>query len=490
MFWTIFGAITGLKLLLMPAYFSTDFEVHRNWLALTHSLPLSKWYYEATSIWTLDYPPLFAYFEWMLSQIAFFFDPAMLDVENLDYASPMTVIFQRLSVIVTDVVYALGVKACLDAMNLEKSKKLIGAGLLLGNIGLLMVDHVHFQYNGLLFGIMLLSIARILQEKYLQAAFYFAYLLHMKHIYIYIAPVYGIYLFKVYCLGKRGNFFLNLTKLGLVVVSVTAISLGPFVNHIPQLVARLFPFKRGLSHAYWAPNFWAVYNFIDKFAAILMKRKGDVAAGTGGLVKTYEHQILPQISPLMTFLITFLAMLPIIVKLFFVKNASPRIFIKAVTLCACTSFLFGWHVHEKAILLVLIPLSLLSVVEKFDARMSLFLGTVGYYSLFPLLFKTNLIFIKIGLFGAYTALTVIAFQGIFNKKCLLRHHEVLYLMGLLGLFVYENFFHYLLKFNLVFPFLPLMLTSVYCAVGVLYFWLIYYVDFLRLSSSEIKVKTK
>ena len=148
---------TALKLLLLPAYRSTDFEVHRNWLAITSSLPCSQWYVYATSEWTLDYPPFFAYFERALAVFAPLFDPQMLVVSAQPYASAPTVVYQRLTVIVTDVLLLIGA----SRMVRDATAPLTPLALTFLNAGLLLVDHVHFQYNGFLIGLFLLVVANI-----------------------------------------------------------------------------------------------------------------------------------------------------------------------------------------------------------------------------------------------------------------------------------------------------------------------------------------
>lgn len=477
----------------IPAYRSTDFEVHRNWLAITHSRPLSKWYHEATSEWTLDYPPFFAYFEWVLSQAAKYFDPAMLNVTNLNYSSMSTVMFQRFSVIVADVVFALGVKRCMNVLAKTNTQHIVGSALLLTNIGLLMVDHIHFQYNGFLFGFLLLSISFALTEAYLASALCFAILLNLKHIFIYVAPVYVVYLLRFYCFRNAGAI-LKLIKLGVLVAGVCLLSFGPFYDHIPQVISRLFPFKRGLTHAYWAPNFWALYNFADKALSTCLGRKSSTASNTGGLVQTFTHDVLPSIQPLATFALSAVAMVPALYKLWTLKH-SPNVglnFIRAVTICACSSFIFGWHVHEKAILMVLIPLTILSITNRTDARWTLFLGIVGHYSLFPLLYKPELILIKHSMHVVYTGISVLLFRNIHGGQ-FLTIPERLYLYGFVFLSLFENIVHPSLNLDRTLPFIPLMATSVYCALGVIYFWLMYQRHFFAQTPFQLglsKTKTK
>jgi alpha-1,3-glucosyltransferase len=136
--------------------------------------------------------------------------------------------------------------------------------------GLLIIDHIHFQYNGFLYGLLILSLVLARKKSTLLASgLLFAALLCLKHIYLYLAPAYFIYLLRAYCLGQKSIFqikFANALKLGTGIIAVFGAAFGPFAfwGQIPQLLSRLFPFSRGLCHAYWAPNVWAMYSFTDR----------------------------------------------------------------------------------------------------------------------------------------------------------------------------------------------------------------------------------
>lgn len=147
--------------------------------------------------------------------------------------------------------------------------------------------------------------------------------------------------------------------------------------------------------------------------------------------------------------------------------------INLVVICAFSSFLFGWHVHEKAILMVLIPASILSVKDKNQASLYFFLTTISYYSLFPLLFKNFEYPIKLVLFIASVLYNYESLRYQYRENFKLNKIEIFYLSLVVILEFYSSCLHFVISFDKKLPYLPLMLTSVYCAIGVMYSWIKY-----------------
>mmetsp|Transcript_21820 Transcript_21820/g.39149 ORF Transcript_21820/g.39149 Transcript_21820/m.39149 type:complete len:498 (+) Transcript_21820:85-1578(+) len=485
--WLLVAGAFALRFLLIPLdlYRSTDFEVHRNWLAVTHSLPLSKWYFEETSQWTLDYPPAFAYFEWLLSKAAAAVDPGMLVVNNLEYASPETVFFQRISVIFGDLVLLAG------TWRLGGVK---AAALVLCNSALLLVDHVHFQYNGMLLGILLLSVAEVEKGRTHLGAALFCLLLSMKQIFLYVAPVYFVFLLRAHCAASFAPLGLKLSKLvslGMVVILTFGSLLAPVLvtGQAAQLVKRLFPFGRGLTHAYWAPNVWAVYNSLDRVVDKLGFGSQSGQSSTAGFAEVYESSALWTVPPKATFLLTLLAYCPLMAVIW--RRTRPNsteatAFLLYVALGCAISFSFGWHVHEKAIIMVTVPLLVAAARSNSQALSSTAtaLSAVATFSVMPLLpDQPKETFLKWLLFvgGCCVEASVLrptrpaatpgeaAAQGGYlqplglGKLC----PGWLVALGYLALGVYRDFGGHRLIFKGRMEFLPLLLTSDFCVVLVL-----------------------
>ena len=67
-----------------------------------------------------------------------------------------------------------------------------------------------------------------------------------------------------------------------------------------------------------------------------------------------------------------------------------------------------------------------------------------------------------------------------STKPLLNHLEKLYVAGMAVVQIYVGIGHSLFGLNEVLPFLPLMIMSCYCAVGIFYVWIKFYIHTTKL----------
>jgi alpha-1,3-glucosyltransferase len=494
----LFVVATSVKVLLVPSYYSTDLLVHRHWKAVTRHLRPKDWYWDhlhVDTVHTLDYPPLFAAFEALASSNPLtqhllrhqWVDDWCLQLLPDDESAPSEacVAFLRGTVMASDVLLWLGawriatVAAALLAASSSSSAAAAATTtakpgwsgaqrdgsqrmtakwtlflLVVFHPGLLWLDHVHFQYNGMLLGILLLSLSYLLQPptknsgNLLAGAFWFACLINLKHLYLTLSLWYFGYLLRGYCY-VQGKFQLRrFVTLGSVTAATLLLPWAPLLLSSPepwellqQILKRLFPFQRGLVHDYWAANVWALYMAASKVRSARFK----------GIPAFDETSVSPRA-------VALLLLLSLAVGAWqawkAAESQSRTRLLLSFLFSALVSFQVGYHVHEKAIMTTLVPMLVLLFIPSIRAstsRLSLRSGAPGgpfpvllweitawgLLGLFPLLFESRELALKVTSYVAYMSiLYFVCFE--WDKNAQIRGVTVwwirLNILGLLAVF--------------------------------------------------------
>ncbi|KXT15789.1 hypothetical protein AC579_6255 [Pseudocercospora musae] len=391
-----------------------DFEAQRHWMELTIHLPTTHWYFHDLQWWGLDYPPLTAYHSWLLGTIGSYINPSWFALylsHGLD--DPDLKVFMRATVYVSEhLVYIPAVIICVRHLarlhNTNTWEASIALTAILMQPATMLIDHGHFQYNTVMQGLFVASLSNMLAGRALWSCLFFVGALGFKQMALFWAPAVAAYLagsclfpnidpirflgISIATIGSLALLFLPLL-LGTFydtyrqVPLPSDISVPPLLNAIPislsekawyypyllqlaQAIHRIFPFSRGL--------------FEDKVANIWC------TIHASGLHKLhqYDQGLLSKAA----LAVTLASIIPPCLVIFF--RPRRELLPLAFAATAWGFFLCSYQVHEKNVLLPLLPMTLLLVTE--DGMKPKIRAWVGYanllasWTLFPLLAKDEL----------------------------------------------------------------------------------------------------
>ena len=370
------------------------------------------------------------------------------------------------------------------------------------NAGLLVVDHLHFQYNGFLIGILLLALYLAFERRYLLLLNVVSMLVLLKHLFVPLVPIFAIFLLRAYC-GFGSAFSMpRFLRVILITAAHLCVAFGPFLigagggtPQLYQILSRLFPFGRGLLHSYWAPNLWALYALCDRVigritSVDVSRLSAAVSNPTGGVIGEFVPLALPAVGSVGALSMVILSMIPAWCRIY--SEPTPRVLLRAIVYASLSVFMFGYHVHEKASIIPTIVLGLVCFESEVSAQLFLHLATVSSFCQLPLIDSghEHMLWVKAVIFTAYMALLYNFFHSKVSQACLYSWFFVLFVF--LALFIFsdvispailtadfhgDGFVTLLLRKLQFFPFLPLLLTSTVCAVVMMACW-VYSIVFL------------
>lgn len=384
-----------------------DFEAQRHWMEITTHLPVKEWYFYDLQYWGLDYPPLTAYHSWVIGTIGNLINSSWFEFESSrGLESDGIKTFMRFSSLFSELLIYLPatfqfISLMGKKMNLGRMDQIVIAFIIISQPGLILIDHGHFQFNSVMLGLFLFSLIDLIKGNLVLASIWFIGSILFKQMSLYYAPFIFFYilskLFTASASTKKTNKFKKLFKtlktfhiINLILISLTIfitvlVILSPFIlspifnneisiipTLVKQIVIRMFPFQRGLFEDKVA-NFWCTTNLVIKYS------------------KIFTPDQLQKLS----LLFTVLSILPPGLMIFFKNitkfNNPPQLIIYGFSATAWGFYLFSFQVHEKTVLVPLIPTTLLLVLNDHDTISIIqWINNIATFSLYPLLRKDDL----------------------------------------------------------------------------------------------------
>ncbi|KAL1743172.1 glycosyltransferase family 57 protein [Schizophyllum fasciatum] len=351
-----------------------DYEAQRHWMELTIHLPTREWYRYDLQYWGLDYPPLTAYVSWLCGLAAQLINPSWVALDaSRGIETSESKLFMRLTVLILDALVYVPALIMFSRTWLScRSRRTQNAALLLllTQPALLIIDFGHFQYNSVMLGLTLFALNSFALGRDTIGAACFVLSLGFKQMALYYAPVIGTYLLaKCFYVGGREGRIL-FARLALVTSTTFALLFAPWISSPALLldpITRIFPFGRGLFEDKVA-NFWCASNVVFRWrnwaSAPVLIRLSTVLTALGFLPAHArpEQPLLP--------------LLPY-----------------ALLTSSLSFFLFSFQVHEKTILVPLLPVTMLMASAASESALfgwGALVNNMGMFSMWPLLKRDGL----------------------------------------------------------------------------------------------------
>lgn len=395
-----------------------DFEAQRHWMEVTRYVALRDWYrdtpYNRLQYWGLDYPPGAAYLARGFAALADLTVPELVEPGvSRGHESGAGKTFMRFSVIAADALILIPAafmlsKALWPERNPANARShhasAVISVLILLHPALLVIDHGHFQYNGVGLGLVLAAVAALEAAPLIAAVCYTA-ALQMKQTLLYFSPAFFAVLLATALSRDSAHsppalmymrIFARVSALAAAVFFTALVFWAPLcvagaspargiagcLDTMSTVVARLAPLDRGIFEDK-VGNIWCAAEPLLRIRARLFAL---------GHVSTREHLL---VAAACAVAVAALAA-PSIALTFYGAFSSKTsknggLTRRALLGCALISlsfFLGAYQVHEKAILM---PGLMFAALSTSLPAMNALFTSAAMFSLWPLLSKDGLV---------------------------------------------------------------------------------------------------